>query len=89
MIVTAVSLAEVREVYLDKGMKWAAFENQSTTVKITVSPWEGGSTNVIITFGSYLKLKMKMKAVDNVRAYVYSDCVLCTRYIMAKHACLK
>ncbi len=39
MTVTAVSLAEGN---LGKGMKWAAFKNRSTTVKMTVLPWEGG-----------------------------------------------
>ncbi len=37
--VNAVSLAEGN---LGKGIKWAAFENRSTTVKTTVLPWEGG-----------------------------------------------
>ena len=39
MTVTAVSLAEGN---LGKGMKCAAFENRSTTVKTTVMPLEGG-----------------------------------------------
>ncbi len=39
MTVTAVSLAEGN---LGKGIKCAAFENRSTTVKTTVMPLEGG-----------------------------------------------
>lgn len=39
-MVNAVSLADGN---LGKGIKWAAFENRSTTVKTTGLPWEGGN----------------------------------------------
>ncbi len=40
MISSAVSLAEGN---LGRGINRAAFENQSTTTRMTVLPWEGGS----------------------------------------------
>lgn len=39
MTATAVSLAKDN---LGRGMKWASFENRSTTVKSTVLPCKGG-----------------------------------------------